>query len=182
MFDKLVDLLITWVKLLRIFVVCPPYEMIVITRFGTVHRIKGPGGAHWIIPFDVDEVYGVPMFLQTMVIGPQSLQTKDGIEVVVRTLVSFTVEDSKKYLITIQGGEQAIQDTAYGIVAKYIRAHTWEDLKDPETERRLLKDMRARAKKYGVEVQDTQLTDLTKAKTFRIFGQDVLHSVHLGSS
>ncbi len=165
--DKLIDLLVGWIKLLRLFVIVPPYESVIMLRWGKVHRNR-PGGLHWVIPFDVDRPHIIPKYLQTMIVGPQSLATKDNVEIVVSTLVTFQVTNDVTYFISINGGEQAISDIAHGIVAKYVMEHTWTQLRDGEMERILVTRMRARGVQYGVRIATTQIVDLTRSRSYRI--------------
>lgn len=167
MFDKLIDLVIDSIKLFRVFVVIPEFEKGVILRFGKYRAVKDPGIA-WIIPLGVDEVYSSPAYIQTMTIGPQSLVTKDGREIVVSTLVTHYVDKHDVHLLSVQGGEQAIEDTAYGVVAKFVMEQTWQELTGDDTSTRLTNKMRLSVDDYGVKVKKAQIIDLTKSRSLRL--------------
>ncbi len=171
MLDKLIDLLVQWIKLFRIFVVVEPYNSVVITRWGVVNRVRGPGLA-WVIPFDVEEIYSAPTYLQTMIAGPQSLMTRDDRPVVVSTMISHSVSDPITYVVTLQGSEQAVEDVVYGMVAKFVMSRTWEQLREDDVSARLTGQIRTQADKYGVRVHRAQFVDLTTARSVRLIQAD----------
>lgn len=167
MFDKLVELFVDSIKLFRLFIVIQPYEKGVIVRLGKFRRISEPGVV-WVIPFGIDEVFASPAYFQTMTIGPQSLVTKDGREIVVSTLVTHFVGDHEKHFITISGGEQAIEDTAYGVVARFTMERTWDELHSEGVSRELTTLMRQAIDDYGVKVKRAQIIDLTRSRSIRL--------------
>ena|ERR1700674_4696817 len=178
MFDKLVELLIDSIKLFRLFVTIHAFEAGVVLRFGKFHRVVGPGLV-WIWPFDVDEVYFAPTHILTMVIGPQSLTTKDGKQVVVSTMITHFVKDPKLYLLTIQGSESAVEDTAYGVVAKFVMDRSWDDLMHEDLTKELTQKMRQRADDYGVSVKQAQIIDLTPSRSIRLIQHSPARAVDI---
>ena len=167
MFDKLIDLIISSIKLFRLFVVIREFERGVILRFGKFRKVAEPGIA-WICPLGVDCVYDSPAYVLTMIVGPQSLNTKDNKEVVVSVLVTYLVFDHKLHLISIQGQEQSIEDISYGVVAKFVMDRTWDELLHEDVSKELTKQMRQRADDYGVKVKNAQIVDFTKSRSIRL--------------
>lgn len=176
MFDKLIDLLIQSIKLFRLFVIVREFERGVVLRWGRYVRVKEPG-LLWVLPFGVDAVLESPAYVQTMRIGPQSLMTKVGEDgrrrtVVVSTLITFLVEDHKKFILLIQGGETAIEDTAYGVVAEFVMKRTYEELLAEDVAKELTLRMRQGADDYGVKVKSAKIIDLTESRSLRLISHD----------
>src|SRR5436190_17142174 len=123
MFDKLIELIVQFIHLFRIYTTVKQFDRGVVLRLGKFHRVVEPGPV-WLIPMAVDSVWDIPNYIQTMIVGPQSIITSDNVEVVVSTLISFFVKDPKKFLITIEGGDNVIEDTAYGVVSAIVTRNT----------------------------------------------------------
>lgn len=170
MIDRLVDLLIASLRLFQAFVVIADYERGVVLRFGRFHRAIGPG-FHWIIPFRCEHVLSTNVVPETMNVGPQSLTTADGQSVTLGTVVTFEIEDAKRFLLEVEGANQVIEDAAYGAQARVVMARTWEGLMQIDLPNELAKAVRKRAKGYGVNVIDVQVSDFTLAQTLRLMMQ-----------
>lgn len=169
MLDRLVDLLISWIKLLFFSVVLHADQRGIVLRFGKFHRDIGPG-FHWKYPLDIDEVYYREVTPTVITIGPQSLTTKDDITVVVSVIVTYQIEDVKKTLIEAQGIRQMLEDSTYGVVSDFIMKHTWSDLRNLDLDNEISKGARRRAKQYGLHVINVQFCDLTKSRSLRLIG------------
>lgn len=167
MFDKLVDLLVSSLRLFQCFTVIPAYGGGVILRLGVFHRMAGPG-FHWLWPFRIEDALSTNVVPETMIVGPQSLTTKDGVPLVISTIVTFSVDDVKKYLLEIEGASHVIEDAAYGIVAQLIMEHTWHELISMNMPNELSKDTRRQAKRYGVYVLQVQIADFTRSRSIRL--------------
>jgi len=167
MFDKLIELIINFIHLFRVFVTVPQYDRGCILRLGKFKKVVEPGPS-WVIPLGIDVLYPIPNYVQTMIVGPQSLVTTDNIEVVVSTLISFYVKDPEKFLVTIEGGDNVIEDTTYGVVSKLVMGSSWSQLREDDVPRKLTERMRANADKYGVGIKSAQLVDLTRARSIRL--------------
>lgn len=167
MIDRLVDLLIASLRLFQAFVVVADYERAVVLRFGRYHRDIGPG-FHWILPFRCEHVLSTNVVPETMNVGPQSLTTRDGQSVTLGTVVTFEIEDAKRFLLEVEGANQVIEDAAYGAQAQVVMARSWEELQTVDLPNELAKEVRKRARRYGVKVIDVQVSDFTKARTLRL--------------
>ncbi len=183
MFDKLVDLIVSWIKLFFfVFVIHQDCRAIVLRRGRPVMDpvTKRPKevqpGFHFKWPFDVDEVFYREVTPAVMTVGPQSLTTKDDRDVVVSLLVTYQIEDVAKTIIECQGHRVAIEDAVYGVTSSFVMKHTWAELRNaadtPEIdlENEITKAARRRAKKFGVQILDAQFIDLTKSRSVRLIG------------
>ena len=167
MLDKLIDLIVSSIRFFQFCTVILQYERAVVLRFGRFHREIGPG-FHWIWPFRIEEVLATNVTLETMNVGPQSLTTKDGVSMVISTVVTFTVADVRKFLIEVEAATNVIEDSTYGIVSRLVADRTWAELCRPELADDLSKIVRRLAKRWGVDVMNVQVSDLTRSRSFRL--------------
>lgn len=175
MFDKLIDLLIQSIRLFQFFIVIRCYERGVVLRFGRMHRVVGPG-LHWKYPFNVETYLSANVVPETMIVGPQSLTTKDGVSIVISSVVTFQVEDVQKFLLEVEGAHQVIEDSSIGIVSHFVIARTWIQLQQIDIGSELAKAVRRQAKRYGVEIMNVQISDFTRSRSFRLMQQFNHHS------
>jgi len=106
--------------------------------------------------------------VETMNIGPQSLTTKDGKEVVISTIITFTKEDVKVFLLSTNGGDRVLEDAAPGVIAKLVMERNYQDLLDMDMGNELTKKIRVVAKRYGVFVQQVAVSDFAKVRSLRL--------------
>lgn len=167
MFDRLIDLIIQFIEMFRILQVVKVYQGGVVLRFGKFHSLAKVG-INWLIPFYVDEVIHCNVVTETMLVGPQSLTTKDGRQVVISTVVTFRVEEPKIFLLEIEGANRVIEDSTFGNVSEWVTNRTWEELVKADVGNELTKLLRRRAKGYGVEIMRVQIVDLTTSRSIRL--------------
>ncbi len=191
MFDRLIDLIVTWIKLLFFGFTLQSYQRGVVLRFGKFHRFVG-SGFHFKWPLDIEECHYVNVTVETMMVGPQSLTTKDDKSIVVSAVVTFRVNEIesevKKYLLEIEGAQQVIEDTVYGSVASFVMDHTWDQLRSVtpvpsgdkekllDSDNEITKVVRRLAKQYGVEIMNVKLADCTRSRSIRLMQQLSHHS------
>jgi regulator of protease activity HflC (stomatin/prohibitin superfamily) len=167
MLDRLVDLIVASLRLFLFFTVVPTYSRGVVLRFGRFNRIADPG-FHWMWPFNIEELIATNVVPETMNVGPQSLTTKDGVSVVIGTVVTFGIEDVKRFLLEIEGANQVVEDSTYGAVSKLVMEKTWAQLGEIDLPNELTKAVRRQAKRYGVDVVQVQISDFTRSRSFRL--------------
>lgn len=168
MFDKLVDLLIQFIKLFQFWEVLEPYQGGVRLRLGKFHTVLGPG-LSWMIPLGVDKALTENVVTETLHIRPQSLTTRDGKQIVVSSIVTFHVDDIKVFLLEVEGRNDIIKDASCGVVSEFVMKHTWRELNDfADVGNELAKAVRRKAKAYGVNIHSVQLADFTETRSFRL--------------
>lgn len=183
MFDKLIDLLAQfWDRLLPFEIIDQYAEGVVLTLGRLRPRERkwefwkrksthlGPG-FHWIWPF-FEKVLSDVVVPTTFNLQPQSLTTADGQCVVVSMVITRSISDIEKSLLEVENPDNALVDSSCGAVAKAVRQTTWDDLHRPEFEQLVLEEIRKRAKEYGIRIHRAQLSDISKARSIRIW-QDV---------
>ncbi len=174
MFDKLVDLIKQFGRLFVFWYIMDPYEGSIILRLGKFRK-KAEIGLNWIFPFLIDRVLGCNIATHTLVVGPQSLMTRDGRAIVITTVITCTVEDSKAFILEINGGMSALDDAATGVVSRLIMEHTWDELLKIDMANELSKDVRRFAKPWGISISRVQLSDFCEMMSFRLL-QSMSHT------
>lgn len=149
------------------FTVLEEYERGVVLRLGRFRRTLDPG-FHWIIP-KVDVVHSTNVVANTSNLGAQSLVTKDGKSAVVSAIVTWKVSDVRKFLLEVEGAAEAVHDLAYGAIAEWVLAHTWEELCRRDVSGRLTHLVQRRSAEYGIEIVRVQLSDVTQCRSIRLW-------------
>lgn len=167
MFDRLIDLFKQFGRFFQFWYVMDPYEGGVILRLGKFHRMAEVGW-NWIIPFMVERELGCNAAVHTLVVGPQSLMTKDSKQIVITTVITCTVEDPKLFILEINGGMTALDDAATGVVSRLVMGNTLEQLLAMDISNELTKDVRRFAKPWGVGISRVQLSDFTTMRSLRL--------------
>lgn len=169
MFDKLFDFLVSVLNLFQFWTVLKTEDAGFIRRFGVPTRDMKPG-LNFLFPFAIETSVHVDMRQWSDVLPAQSLRTRDGTDLVVRLMVAYHVEDPRKFVLNVYDATNNMQDLAAGAlggaVAKARAAEVYSGA--------VLEKVRARvtraARAWGVEVVKVQLTDVTPAPSFRLFG------------
>ncbi|MEE8372733.1 MAG: SPFH domain-containing protein [Dehalococcoidia bacterium] len=87
------------------------YERGVVLRFGRLVGVREPG-FNLIAPFFIERMTKVSLRIQTMVLDPQEVITKDNVTVKVDAVVYFMVIDPQKAIINVENYRQAITQLA----------------------------------------------------------------------
>lgn len=167
MFDRLIDLIKQFGRFFVFWYVADPYEGGVILRLGKFHRMVKVG-MNWIWPFGYERVLLANCATHTLIIGPQSLMTKDGKQIVLTCVITCTVDEPKQFILEINGGLAALDDAATGVVSKLIMEHTLPDLQAMDISNELTKDVRRFAKAWGIGITRVQLIDFTMTRSIRL--------------
>lgn len=182
MFDKLVDLIIQFIQFFQFIDIVKEWEGGVVLRFGKFHRIANPG-PQIIWPFYIERVWTTGVIDEPMRIGPLSLTTKDDKQVVASALMVSIVEDVKKFLVGLEGGNAGAVLIAEGVLADIVQSHTFDELTravgDSEADEakgkwsvatKLTNRLRKRLEKYGASVSAAQIIELAPARSIRLWG------------
>lgn len=156
----------TWRQLLP-WVILHDDEVGLIRRLGCYHRNTHHG---WNWKWPVLEAHETAVSaLDSTVLREQSLVTSDNTQVTLRGVVTYRVVDPRKYILDVATAESVLNDALCSVLSEVVPQHTAKRvLRDPEFSRELLKKVRQRAKRWGVEVDSVGLADRTTAKTYRV--------------
>jgi regulator of protease activity HflC (stomatin/prohibitin superfamily) len=142
-----------------------------VRRLGVPNRTVSPGLV-WKWPI-LESLESEDARDYSMVCDPQSLRTKDGIDVVLRTAVTFNVTDARKYLLNVCDGRANVQDLVSGELGWLVPRRSAKEVLGgtvmAELERRACK----KAAKWGLHVSDVKFLDSVAAPSFRLWNNQI---------
>lgn len=137
-------------------------------------------GWHWYWPFK-QAIEVVDVAEDVIDCQVQSLTTKldeggRAEEVTLSFVITFKVADARKLFVGLQDYAVNIERAARRYIHRRVRAWTYRELIDKQTDLESgLKDtLTKRFEKWGVEITDVGLTDLTSARNYRVYGVNTL--------
>lgn len=167
MLDRLVDFLLQSLRFFRPWFVMPAYGAGVILRMGRVKKVIGPG-FHWLIPFNVDDVVWTNTTVQPMLIGPQMLMTRDGLTISISTVMLYQVWDVKKFVVEIEGVEEIIAGAGPGIVGRFVRNRTWQEICEPDFVIDVGEAIAEVGEDWGIRVLSFDISSLVRTRVLSI--------------
>jgi regulator of protease activity HflC (stomatin/prohibitin superfamily) len=167
MFERLIDLLINFAELGKLWTVLQPFERGVVVTLGKRVRDIGPG-FNFLWPLGIDEVHKINVVPTTENLSLQTLTTSDGCTIVIGMTVRWKVSDVRKILLEVEDYEGVVLDTCYGQLGAVVAESTWQELNGPSFVEHAASAMRYRAGRAGINILNINLTDLAKCRTYRM--------------
>jgi len=168
-FDKLLDFILNFIDLFRFWHAMPTEYAGFIRRFGVPKRDLKPG-LNFLLPFNIETTTTVDMRQWSDVLPPQSLRTKDGVDIVVRLMVAYRVADARTFVLEVFDATNNIQDLAMGTLGSAVTKARAADVYSGLVLEKVRDRIVRAAAKWGIEVVKVQLTDTTPAPSYRLFG------------
>lgn len=167
MFDKLFEILGgLWAQLIPLKIL-DPYEGGVMLRMGAFRRLLEGGRWYWRIPF-VDQSICEHIVPRTERVTGLATTTTDGKSVGFDAVVTYRISDVQKALLDVSDLKDAIADSCAGIIGTELSNSSWDDIVHGKTVENLTAVCRKRAWKWGVEIQQVQLTGVAAVRNFRV--------------
>lgn len=164
MFDKLIDLIVTFIHDILPWKIVDQWEEGVHLRFGKFHRVVKPGLRFKISFFD--QILTTPVITQTVNLKPQTVTSLDEKSVVLTSIVRYHIVDVEKFLLGVMHANDVLVDTTQGIIRDVVEGTNWEDLYDlGNIVRPEVNDF---VEKWGITVEQISFPDLGEIKTYRI--------------
>lgn len=167
-FERIFEWIAQFWQLAIPWLILNEYQRGVVLRFGRFHRELGPG-FHWIAPFGIEEAIYDSVVTSTTNLAQQSLTTADNHTVVVSAVITHKVHDVKTLFLEVEGKEQVMIDIAYGVVTQQVTAAKWDEIITEDFAKRVYREVRKRAFRYGVEVLNVQFSDMQRCKSLRLW-------------
>lgn len=164
MFDKLIDLIVTFIHDILPFKIVDQWEGGVHLRTGKFYRVVSPG-LNWKIPF-FDKVWVTPVITQTVNLSPQTVTSLDEKSVVLSSIVRYHIVDVEKFLLGVMHANDVLVDTTQGIIRDVVEATKWEDLYDLGNV--VKPEVNSFVEKWGISVEQVSFPDLGEIRTYRI--------------
>ena len=164
MFDKLIDLIVTFIHDFLPFKIVNQWEEGVHLRNGKFLKCVKPGLV-WKIPF-FDRLWVTPVITQTVNLSPQTVTSLDERNVVLSSIVRYHIYDVEKFLLGVMHANDVLIDTTQGIIREIVEDTRWDDLVDLTN--RVTPAVNKQVKKWGITVQLVSFPDLGEITTYRI--------------
>ena len=164
MFDKFIDLFVTFIHDILPFKIVDQWEEGVHLTTGKFKRIVKPG-LNFKIPF-FDQIITTPVITQTVNLKPQTVTSFDDKSIVLTSIVRYHIHDVKKFLLGVMHANDVLVDTTQGIIRDIVENTNWEDLVDlTDIVSPTVNDEVA---KWGIKIEAVKFPDLGEIKTYRL--------------
>ncbi len=164
MFDKLIDLIVTFINDILPFKIVDQWEKGVHLRTGKFLKVVEPG-LNWKIPF-FDQVITTPVITQTVNLKPQTVTSLDEKSVVLSSIVRYHIVDVEKFLLGVMHANDVLVDTTQGIIRDVLEGTNWEDLYDLSNT--VTPEVNEFVERWGIFVEQVSFPDLGQIITYRL--------------
>ncbi len=149
--------------------ILPDDECGLVRRFGVTKRVLSHGW-NWKWPFVEIALTAVSAF-DSYALREQSLTTRDGQQVTLRGVITYNVVDPYKWIVAIHETDSVLNDAGCIAIGELVAELTADEvLRGKDFLGVLTRRVRARAKRWGIEVDAGGLVDRTAAPTVRLMG------------
>ena len=167
MFDRLFSLVGQFLGAFRFIDIVDEFEEGVVLRLGKYLKTVRPGKV-WLRIFYIDKLMVDNVVTTTLSLKEQVLTTADDKKIIISVMIRWRIRDIKKILLETEGGEEVLTDCAMGEVAQYVKAHSLQHIFDDESSESLYRAIRKRGWKFGIEVEEVQVTDFATTRVIRL--------------
>jgi regulator of protease activity HflC (stomatin/prohibitin superfamily) len=166
MLEQLLNFLAQAGSLFSPIVMVHPWQGAVILRKGKYHKTLEPGYyLKW--PF-IEDAIEVDTCVTTLRLPPQSITTKDGVEIVVSSIVKYQIRDLKPYVCDVYDQKDVLADVSMGAVGQIVKNSTYIDLTTGSPEKEVIDRVRKEVNQFGFSVLKFTFTDFCRAKSLRL--------------
>jgi erythrocyte band 7 integral membrane protein len=176
MFDKLIDLIVTFIHDFLPFKIVNQWEEGVHLRNGIFLKVVKPG-LQWKLPF-FDKIWVTPVITQTVNLKPQTVTSLDEKSVVLSSIVRYHIEDVEKFLLGVMHANDVLVDTTQGTIRDIVEGTNWSDLYDLGNI--AVPEVNEQVERWGIKVEQISFPDLGEIVTYRVMtdGKDLNPIVH----
>lgn len=166
MFDKLIDIVITFIHDFLPFKIVYQWEKGVHLRFGKFLRVVDPGIRGKISFFD--QIITTPVITQTVNLSPQTVTTLDEHTIVLSSIVRYHINDVEKYSLNVMHANDVLVDTTQGVIRDMVENTNWDELVN--LTEIVTPEVNNEVKEWGITVEQVSFPDLAEVETYRIIG------------
>ena len=166
MLEKLIDFLLGLLDDLMPVVVIPHYDRGVRLRLGKPRGVLEPG-LHFKLPF-LDTILSHMVKATTLNLSEQTITTKDGQSIVIRSVIKYEVSDVETLLLEVSNAVDALSDIVQGIIRDKIIEKDWSELNTSSLTGEISRASKAEARKWGITILQITITDLALMRSIRL--------------
>lgn len=170
--DKVVDLLLQFIRAFQVLTVVDQFERAVVLRFGRYSRTLSPG-LHWVAPLYIEQVLTASVVPDTRDLRSQQLTTLDGVSVTLGVVLLFSVTDVKRFLLDVEDADTVILNATKGAIAGLVSSNTYDDLVSFDVAQEIANDVRDSALRFGINIEEVGISDFCRCKAYRILGVEL---------
>jgi regulator of protease activity HflC (stomatin/prohibitin superfamily) len=164
MFDKLIDLIVTFIHDILPFKIVDQWEEGVHLRFGKFLKVVKPGMVYKI-PF-FDQIITTPVITQTVNLTAQTVTSLDEKSVVLNSIVRYHIVDVEKFLLGVMHANDVLVDTTQGIIRDMVENTYWDDLVDLTSI--VTPEVNNAVENWGILVEQVSFPTLGEITTYRV--------------
>ena len=151
-------------KLFQWWFTVMPWEQAIRVRRGRESKLLG-AGLYLKIPF-IDSVYIQTTRMRMIDTPMQTMSTKDGSTITIKTAVGYTIADVEKLYSTLYHPEMTLNSMAMGCIGEYVRSNNLLDISPSLVESYV--NGKITGSDYGLSGLSIKITTFAAVKTFRL--------------
>lgn len=141
-----------------------PWEQAIFIRRGSQVKPLG-AGIYFKIPF-IDVVYIQTTRMRMIDLSYQTMSTKDGKTVTIKSAVGYGIENVLKLYNTMHHPEMTLGSLVMGYIAEFVRSKQYEELQPIDIEAYANSKMSTLTN--GLKDINVKITSYTEARTYRM--------------
>jgi regulator of protease activity HflC (stomatin/prohibitin superfamily) len=165
--SKLADLIASAWRLLAFWAILDAEFKGFIRRLGVPRRAMKPGW-NWKWPV-LESPVTEDARAYAYILDPQSLQTGDGVALVLRLSVTVRVTNVKRYWMSVADGRSNVQDMAAGELGDVVAASDAAAVLCGEVLPEVLARVQKLARGWGMTVDSVKLVDAARTRSLRLW-------------
>lgn len=151
-------------KLLQWWFLVMPWEQALHIRKGNILKLRA-AGIYFRIPF-IDAVYIQTIRMRMVDTPMQTLSTKDGSTVTIKSVIGYSIQDIEKLYNTLYHPEMTLSSMAMGFIGEYVRDRPISEV-TPESISKAVNNNFSEMP-YGLKDLSIKVTTFAVVKTFRL--------------
>jgi regulator of protease activity HflC (stomatin/prohibitin superfamily) len=151
-------------KLLQWWFTVMPWEQAIRVRKGNIVKVLG-AGLYLKIPF-LDSVYIQTTRMRMIDIPMQTMSTKDGNTVTIKSAIGYTIYDIRLLYNSLFHPEMTLSSLVMGYIGEYVRGNIISDI-TPENISNTVNG-KINQDSYGLKDVNVKITTFAIVKTFRL--------------
>ena len=171
MFDRLIDVIIEFIGLARVWFYVDPFEEALIIRAGKFHRKRGPGW--WlIIPLGIEKSIVENVKPEPVYLDVQSLHTNDQYAMNICVGGEYEIIDLKKHTLDFENTQVTNCLVAASVITEMVQINKFNTV-NGELVRSRLRRINAKIKKRGARFTGIWLQDASNGAAARYWHEGI---------
>lgn len=172
MFDKLVDLFVSFIGVFQIYTFVDHFDEGVILRKGKFLKTVGPG-MHGLLPGKFDRAITHNIKPDPMELDIQSIHTKDDYATNFNIGLIWKVTDIREFLLEWENTEEMIDLLATGVCSAAIIDAKWAEVNTNKFLQELRAPINRKVRKRGAEVTEVMRINCSNGEAARYWHEGI---------